>query len=312
MPMAGDGSLLLCSALGPGEHAASFLSMFSKLPTVLTFLHSMLNFKMTQPWVPMVIPQECEPIQPYCQRLATIMIMHNSEQHESPRGIAHLKKWQVERVRVFKSSETSRHEYISATVIDHTRTSTHHVAIERGRSSDRIPTDSIDSDPQQKGSATSISSASSSISPVHFAEDIISPLSNKGVHDKNDKLVFDLDFQCSELYLYQLAILALTLHEMHNSYLLTTSNCYHFAGSIVKVLELEYDIWNTVEGSEAGRWCGLDIACTLAAESIKGNKRGWNIDILREKYKINIKAFVRLFLYLIINIYLLLILGYIY
>ena len=97
-----------------------------------------------------------------------------------------------------------------------------------------------------------------------------------GRYKKDDELISNLVFSDSEnpLYLYQLALLALTLHGIHQSYLLTTNNCYHFAGSIVKVLEQEFEIQNTVKDSKAGKWYNLDIV----------SLKEWNIASIREKY----------------------------
>ena len=211
-------------------------------------------------------------------------------------GIEHLKKWQVVRIRAFKSLGASRHEYICATVTEKTGTlgtyPTHNFAIERGRSSDPIPTfkPTINHDPQEmvtsasNSSISSISSISDMSSPTYYADDIISPLPDTGSYEKDDELIFNLVFSDSEdpLYLYQLALLALTLHGIHESYLISTSNCYHFAGSIVKVLEQEFEIQNTVKDSKAGKWYNLDIV------SVKE----WNIASIRERYKANVMAFI--------------------
>lgn len=254
--------------------------------SVLTFLYTVLGIRMASPWSPTVLPDEYEPITPYCKRLASMM---KSE------GIEHLKKWQVVRIRAFKSLGASRHEYICATVTEKTGTlgtrayPTHNFAIERGRSSDPIPTfkPTISHDPQEmmiSFSKSSVSSISDTSSPTYYADDIISPLPDTGSYEKDDELISNLVFSDSEnpLYLYQLALLALTLHGIHESYLLATSNCYHFAGSIVKVLEQEFEIQNTVKNSKAGKWYNLDIV----------SMKEWNIASIRERYKANVMAFV--------------------
>ena len=73
-----------------------------------------------------------------------------------------------------------------------------------------------------------------------------------------------------------------TLPGINESYLLATSNCYHFAGSIVKVLEQEFEIQSTVKNSKAGKWYNLDIV----------SLKEWNIASIRERYKANVMAFV--------------------
>ena len=55
---------------------------------------------------------------------------------------------------------------------------------------------------------------------------------------------------------------------------IATSNCYHFAGSIVKVLEQEFEIQNTVKNSKAGKWYNIDIV----------SMKEWNIASIRERY----------------------------
>jgi hypothetical protein len=252
--------------------------------SVLNFLCTVLGIRMASPWSPTVLPDEYETITPYCKRLASMM---------ESKGIEHLKKWQVVRIRAFKSLGASRHEYICATVTEKTGTlgthTTHNFAIERGRSSDPIPTSkpTINHDPQDmitSVSNSSVSSLSDMSSPTYYADDIISPLPATGKYKKDDELISNLVFSDSEnpLYLHQLALLALTLHGIHQSYLLATSNCYHFAGSIVKVLEQEFEIQNTVKDSKGGKWCNLDIV----------SLKEWNIVSIREKYKANVMAFV--------------------
>ena len=75
-----------------------------------------------------------------------------------------------------------------------------------------------------------------------------------------------------------------------------SNNCYHYAGTIVKVLEHEYGLANSVVGDSAGKWwCGVVIF---------PHKKGLNsLSLLLEKFREEMKKFVSL-LYQIINIYL--------
>ena len=57
-----------------------------------------------------------------------------------------------------------------------------------------------------------------------------------GMRVKNDELVFDLLNFEEPLYLHELAILALAIHELHESHLFMSSNGYHYAGTILKIL----------------------------------------------------------------------------
>ena len=76
--------------------------------------------------------------------------------------------------------------------------------------------------------------------------------------DKNDELVYELIFE-KPFFLYELTVLAMVVHDQNTSYFLMTNNCYHYAGTIVKVLEQKYNIVNTADGAGAGKWCGLPI-----------------------------------------------------
>jgi len=243
-------------------------------------LHSVLGIKMKSPFVPTVIPTYSEPIVPYTQRMAAMM---------KGDGIASLRKWRVTRTRAYKSRASARHEYISATVVD-SENKISYIAIERHRG-DPIaihPSDNTDIDPQPAGSfsnsnpsISSISSVSDS-SPTRFADDKIAPIPNStGKWDKNDDLIYELNFE-KPLYLYELALLAMTVHQENTSYLLTTNNCYHYAGTIMKVLEEKYKIVNTADGVCGGKWCGLVI--------YPGKKEG-NSSSLVEKFREAIKNF---------------------
>lgn len=275
-------------------HAASCLLPLAKIhtsndmldrikPAVLTLLHTILRIKMTSSWIPVVLPPCSEPILTYCQRLAAM---------KKGDGITQLKRWRVQSARAYKSRAASRHEYVSVTVVDpHNKTT--YVAIERLRGADPdpgpIPSDSISDpnfDPQPLGlsdssSISSFSSVSDFISPSCPVDDRIAPMPPSGMWSESDELVCELIFEKS-LYLYELAILALIVHDLNPSYLLMTNNCYYYAGTIMKILEEAYNIANTAEGASAGKWCGLVIY----------RKEG-NFSSLLEKFKQGIKNFVR-------------------
>lgn len=200
-------------------------------------------------------------------------------------GLVQLKKWQVLHAKAYKSRATAaRHEYISAAVVD-----THDpnrkitfIAIERGRG------DTTNTNTEtQNGSFSSFklnpssSSVSDSISPTRLANDKISPMSSE-MRKKDDELIYSLDFKNSKpLFLYELAILALVVHEENTSYMLMKNNCYHFAGIIMRVLKEGYDTVNVVEyAGGARKWCGIVIY------------DGEGYYNLLEKFKTNIKDFV--------------------
>ena len=208
---------------------------------------------MTTAWDPKVLPPYAEPIGTYCQRLATI---------KQGNRIATLKNWRVTHARAFKSKATSQHEYVSACVVDSTNT-TMHIVFERMRGS----TDSSNTDlepvpwvPPSNSSISSLSTLSDIISAGYNANDRILPVGSLGMKMVDDQLIYNLNFPPhNPLYLYQLAITALIVHQVNTSYFLKTNNCYHYAGAIMKLLEIQYNIVNSASGANARKWCGLNI-----------------------------------------------------
>ena len=113
----------------------------------------------------------------------------------------------------------------------------------------------------------------------------------------DDQLIYDLNFPPhNPLYLYQLAITALIVHQVNTSYFLVTNNCYHYAGAIMKLLEIQYNIANSASGANAGKWCGLDIYQDQDPER--------NLASLVERVSKAIKEFVSLHTYQLLNFYL--------
>jgi hypothetical protein len=287
-------------------------AMFDKLkPALSTLLHSIFNVKMTSTLNSTVTPHTLgEHIVPYCQKLA---LMKQNE------GSQEIKKWRVASVRAYKSKATSRHEYVSAAVLD-PQNRVFYFAIERGRgdetgrgdpgfilfsnsdtSSNIDPNTNLRLKTNSSVCSTSVVSFTDSISPMHSADDKITPMTAcqwaSGKWDKSDDLIGELIFPTAvagkkPLYLYELAILAKEIHEVNTSYLLITNNCYHYAGTIMKVLERAYNVENTVEDSQAGKWCGLVIFSPTDHEG--------NISSLIGNLKKGINDFVSLVLILVL------------
>jgi hypothetical protein len=88
--------------------------------------------------------------------------------------------------------------------------------------------------------------------PAHRADDKVFPMGGSGMKNPDDELIHDLTFTNS-IYLYELAVLAFAVHEANTSYLLVSNNCYHFAGTITKLLEMEHNTMNIVDGANAGK-----------------------------------------------------------
>jgi hypothetical protein len=224
-----------------------------------------------------------EHITTYCQRLAA---MKKGER------IALLKGWQVIGIKAYKfKRSSSQHEYVSIAVVD-PKNKTSYVAIERGRGQPN-PKPSVDPQPvgqfsSSNASLSSLSSFSDFISPTRLADDRISPMlatAREGMWNESDELICEFNIK-KLLCLYELAFLALIVHEANTSYLLKTNNCYHYVGTIMKVLAEEYGTLNPVEGAGAGEWCGLVIY------SGKEASMGVTLDYLVEGFKNVVKKFV--------------------
>jgi hypothetical protein len=258
--------------------------MFDRVkPSLLNFLHTVFGMKMTSSWIPVVLPPTSEPVVTYIQRLAAM---------KKGDGIMQLKKFRVTHARAYKSKAASQHEYVSATVVD-PENKTSFIAFERLRgdpepiNASDINTDP-DTDPSRLGLFSTSNSSLSSISSVldstspHFTNDRIAPIPPPGKWDKNDEIICELKFE-KPLFLYELAILAVIVHEMNTSYLIMTNNCYHYAGTIMNVLEQVYDTMKTAESGDAGKWCGL---------ALYPGKKGGNTSSLFEKFREEIGKFV--------------------
>lgn len=95
------------------------------------------------------------------------------------------------------------------------------------------------------------------------------------------KMVFS---ETRPLYLYQLVTLAVAVHESQTGYRLFSNNCYWFAGTVVKVLETEYEL--EFEAPGQGRWRALKIYQASASDGMEGIAPG-----LVSDFKERVKAF---------------------
>lgn len=271
----------LASSDGPDHNCRNIVTMFDKLkPALHTLLHTVMGIKMNSTTiVPEVLPKFPEHIESYCEKLAAM---------KKGDGIEHLKEWRVEYAMAYKIKTMSRHEYISVAVVD-IHNKTHHLVIERMAGDSHSPYDTntnFQSEPRgllsSNPSISSTSSVSSSLDFTCSADDRIGPLPSR-MRNKTDTLIYELHFNEEKpLYLYHLAILALVVHKVNPDYLLTTNNCYHYAGIIMKSLEKEYQTLNIAEGAEAGLWCGVDIY----------SRQKGNVSSLLENFKECVEKFV--------------------
>lgn len=224
--------------------------MFRRLKTsLLTLLRRALRIKiMTTSCEPQFLPPYAEPIGTYVQRLQLLKQVN---------GLEALRRWQVKQVTAYKSKATSQHEYVSAAVVD-PEEKVHFVVFERLRSDPESFTSSdiATSNPLGRVSNSSLSSLSSfSTCPVN---DCILPVGPSGKKNPDDVLIYDLLFP-QTFPLYELGVLAYMVHQTNTSYLIMTNNCYHFAGTIMKLLEKQHGITDAVHGANAGKWCGINI-----------------------------------------------------
>ena len=250
----------------------NIVTMFDKLkPSLLTFLHTIMG---TSTIVSEVLPKFPEHIASYCKKLAAI---------KKCDGIEHLKERCVKHTIAYKIKALSCHEYISIAVVDvHNKTS--HLVIERMAGD--FPYDANIHPPLNL--SISSTSSTSSLDITCAANDRIGPLPFR-MQNETDDAIYELHFTDENpLYLYQLIILALVIHKANTEYLLTTNNCYHFTGTIMKLLEYEYQALNVVvEGVDAGLWCGVAIYSRNKA----------NLSSLLRHFKDHIRNFVSSFLY---------------
>lgn len=70
------------------------------------------------------------------------------------------------------------------------------------------------------------------------ADNKVSLLESTGMHDTGDQ-VFRRILSFEPLFLYQVAVLVTTFHQMKYGYLFS-GNCYYHAGTIIKVLQDVY------------------------------------------------------------------------
>ena len=190
-------------------------------------------------------------------------------------GCARMDGFYVEEIKLYKTTEVSQHEYLAAKV-KAPDGSSFYISFERSRgkvvdAQPQVPPSESPSAPAQ-GPPVKISSLDSLV-PKHKADDRVTHLGFSGRHSNNDRLYRTLFFDLpsaplpasepassssplsaplpvpepsessstSCLPLYELAILANTLHNIRNDYLLFSDNCYFFAGTIIKVLQEVYN-----------------------------------------------------------------------
>ena len=79
------------------------------------------------------------------------------------------------------------------------------------------------------------------------------------------KLVFNED----QPSLYHLAILATVVHSASPVYRLFSSNCYHFAATMLYVLRLKYpgSDFDIPDDASAGTWCGLSLTSGIEEDA---------------------------------------------
>jgi hypothetical protein len=92
---------------------------------------------------------------------------------------------------------------------------------------------------------------------------------DKPLHTPGDRVLGRLRFTGTRpLYLYELVVLAVTMHESETCYRLFSTNCYWFAGLLMNILEKDYGLELEVEkrrGVKPGTWIVIPF-CKQAPE----------------------------------------------
>ena len=196
-----------------------------------------------------ILPTESQPVSVYVIILESI---------SKTIGTKRLRSWKVIKVERLKSDRPSAHESARAWVRDPDGRMSF-VIFERSggqpKSLGSLP-DLLQ--PYRNASKSASSSASNLCSPDLMAVDTVFPMKfNESRED--EKVVGTLEFGDDNYpSLYEVAKLADIVHKSSSNYSLFSSNCYHFAATIMLVLAAIY--YSDIDmGASAGRWCGLDL-----------------------------------------------------
>ena len=267
---------------------------FPSLPTIYrNFLHFFrMSFTSTAQWCE--IPAESTCIESYCDRLGVQCILD---------GSGRMNAFYVEKVDFYRTHETSQHEYLAAKVRGPNNL-LFYLAFERrrGEIAVSIAEDNASSQPvtpsASAGSSLSVASLNSLTCP-RKAVDKVTLLSASGKYNDNDQLECTLQFPLSSsslptLPLYQLVVLAKTVHDARQKCLLFSENCYWYAGTIVTVMQdffpataemglekKKSERWGKKGKKKAGTWNGVK---TYAEERS-------NLSELREMFKVALERF---------------------
>lgn len=221
---------------------------------ISSFGHKMLGLKFSTPPTNLIHPGHNTPVLTYVATLEALNLGVGSNE---------LRKWKVVKVTRLKSKKISRHEYMRASLRDPEEKITY-LVFERtvGEIVDPPVTESCPdlTKPRLTRTKSSISSISNSISPEHLAQDVVSPLA-KGKWDNGDE-VGTLTFKEDNLpTLQEVSLLAGVVHDANPKYLLFSNNCYHYCGTMMRVLDKVYSpVVDIPVGSKAGTWCGIDLS----------------------------------------------------
>jgi hypothetical protein len=174
---------------------------------------------------------------------------------ESPR---HLKDTLVTELHLVKQKSSAQHEYIVAHIrapdgterylaverlcgpqrIDPVLASRSDSSLALARSANTSVIDLQTNEPSHPSRTTSLASLDS-FKKQYNADDVVRVL-DRSLHDANDITLGKLVYKDRPLYLYQLVVLAVMLHDNEEGYKLITRNCYWFVDSLITVLEAHY------------------------------------------------------------------------
>jgi hypothetical protein len=189
-------------------------------------------------------------------------------------GAARMNAMRITELRLVKQMDKiSRHEYVVACVTTPHGT-TQYLSLERLRGDTVTRASQSDSmltrtsSKQRSFPSRSPSTSSSSESSMDYlskrsdALDAVRTL-DKPLHAPGDCVLGSLRFAGTRpFYLYELVVLAVTMHESQACYRLFSTNCYWFAGLLMNILEKDYGLKLAVEkrrGVKPGTWIAIPV-----------------------------------------------------
>lgn len=258
-------------------------------------LHDALSlFSMSAPDFYPELPKTSTGIESYCAALESRYALASLEDSQPASA------FRVLEVSLRKETSSLRHEYLFTKVSGPGGLS--HVVFER-RSGDRVKSDGISASksdgnqPNPSGSVptlpltqgppykskwgSSLSSLDSLTKDVQ-ADDAVTAVPDS--YQKGDIICSTLDFSESPIPLHQFSLMALVINQSKTKYLLFSDNCYFYAGTLFRMLQVVFPRHRRVDGmtKSSGRWGYI---------SIFNENTPPDIDFLKTQFERSIESF---------------------